>query len=232
MKNFKKMLLTGAIATLMGASAMAAEVGDINTFTSGQPAQAQAVNANFNALIDAINDNNNRIAALEAAQGINSSLAGRQYKLRNMGWILAASSEHSQPASMDDLEQGTVNGGFARIGFYSMAVDLVLATDNTFTMNGAESQVEMFVNPNSNIGSEEEPAISMDGTWSHDGNILTLTFGQQYDTPPASFSVSKGGLVLTFNSGGLEHISPIATTTYFNHEYHTNFIIAVEVDAP
>jgi len=237
MKNFKQMILAGAVATLMGSSVMAAEVGDITTFTAGTPAQASQVNANFQALITAINDNNSRIEALEAAQGINSSVGGRHYKLRDMGWILAAHRNSQVVQSMPDGSL-SVNGGFARIGFYVGNIDLSFVagqgTPNagTFTINGSDVEVEMFVNASSDIGTNSSE-LSESGTWVQNGNVLEMTFpGDEGEDPHTlEFTASKGGLVLTANNGGLMEIT-YAYDSFYQHEYEASLIIAVEVDAP
>ncbi len=66
--SMKTRMMAAAIAALMGATAVADEVDPaaITEFQSGQPALAAEVNANFNALISSINDNDSRLDALEA----------------------------------------------------------------------------------------------------------------------------------------------------------------------
>lgn len=56
---------SGVLAALIAASAAASQVGDLTTFTAGTPARASEVNANFDALKNAVNDIDARITAVE-----------------------------------------------------------------------------------------------------------------------------------------------------------------------
>src|SRR5690606_15911218 len=103
---------------------------------------------------------------------------------------------------------------------------------NTFTMQGHDIDVEMFVNVDTNIGLESGEAAAS-GTWSQQGNTLTLTFldENQQEEDVVEFTVSKGGLVLTGNHTGLMEVQSQDVNVYL-HEYDGGMIIAVEVDAP
>ncbi len=59
-------LATG-ISLAIGIAAIAGPITTPNTFTAGTPARAAEVNANFSAVASAVNDNDARIGALEAA---------------------------------------------------------------------------------------------------------------------------------------------------------------------
>ena len=63
-------LLTIALFVfLLVPSASGSQVGALNTFTNGSVADADEVNANFDAVRTAVNDNDTRITALENAGG-------------------------------------------------------------------------------------------------------------------------------------------------------------------
>lgn len=232
MKNFKHMILAGAVATVFAGSAVAAEVGQVTTFTSGTPAVAAEVNANFQALISAINDNNSRIATLEAAQAASDSVSGRYYKLRDMGWIMAA----HRVGQTQDMPVGdySVQDGFARIGFYHGNLDIHFNANGTFTLTGADFDAEMFVNSSSEIGAVAAD-VSETGTWVQDGHDVTLTFTAEQGQEPEVFplTASKGAQILNANDGNLREITQdeFAPTVYL-HEYEGSFLIGIEVDAP
>ena len=59
-------VVSGLVATLCTGHALAGAVVVPNEFFSGTRARAADVNANFEALADAINDNDRRLSALEA----------------------------------------------------------------------------------------------------------------------------------------------------------------------
>lgn len=63
--NKWKLAAAGLIA-LYGGVAVAAQVGTLNSFTAGSPAVAADVNANFTTVTNAVNDNDSRLATLEA----------------------------------------------------------------------------------------------------------------------------------------------------------------------
>jgi hypothetical protein len=56
---------TALLATLLSATGAASQVTDLTTFTSGTPARASEVNANFDALKTAVNDTDARVTAVE-----------------------------------------------------------------------------------------------------------------------------------------------------------------------
>ncbi len=70
MNKLKKVIFTTtATALIISTSVMAANVGTMNNFTSGTPAVANDVNANFTEQTTQINDNDTRISALENNSG-------------------------------------------------------------------------------------------------------------------------------------------------------------------
>lgn len=229
MKNVKHMILAGAIASVFTSSVMAAEVGPITTFQSGQAAQASQVNANFQALITAINDNNSRIAALEAALASANSVAGKYYKVRDMGWILAA-HRVGEGTDMPGGDQQVTNG-FSRVGFYSGNLDFHFAENGEITISGIDMDVEMFTNPNSDIGSVVSGPFNETGTWVQDGHTVTVTLGEGDEQDVFEFTVSRNGEVLSTSNIGLRGITP-AMGGNFQHEYEGGLGVGVRVDPP
>lgn len=65
--TMKKSILTGLAVIMFSGASVAAEVGPVTTFVADTPALASDINANFQSLISAINNNYARIATLEAA---------------------------------------------------------------------------------------------------------------------------------------------------------------------
>ncbi|HEX9626636.1 MAG TPA: tail fiber domain-containing protein [Acidiferrobacterales bacterium] len=67
--QYSQALILGSVLAVLGAPAGAGEVTLPNTFTAGTPAVAAQVNANFDAVKAAVDDNNGRINTLE---GVNA----------------------------------------------------------------------------------------------------------------------------------------------------------------
>jgi hypothetical protein len=67
--NISKLTSIGIISSaLIAGAASASQVADLTTFTSGTPAKAAEVNANFTALKAAINDADSRLSAVESGK--------------------------------------------------------------------------------------------------------------------------------------------------------------------
>lgn len=183
--------MKGLITTMGLAVAMAAagplaadEVNsaDINQFSAGSPASASQVNQNFAALISAINDNAQRIGTLEGLSA--ASVAGSQYQLRGIGMLF----------------RGDTSTGYASMGNYSQAYTLTFDATNGFTLIGQENEGEVDANNGDATRVQNNGAVSMSGSWSQNGNQVTLT------TTDTTFTVvvtSDGSVVLSndFNFG-------------------------------
>lgn len=68
--------ICAGFALFFSLSASAAEVSGLNTFSAGSPARASEVNANFDAVKTAVDDNHARLAALEDAGAVSVSVFG------------------------------------------------------------------------------------------------------------------------------------------------------------
>lgn len=201
----KKQILTGIMAAAICTGAFAAEVSqnDYNAAQSGQPATAASINANFNALISAINDNAQRIETLE--QAVAGSAAGT-YKVIELGIILGA----NPGTGLDD--------GYSEIGT-SLSIDgvVTLSEDGTFGDNSGTEVNSKLVdtilcgtrdgqevcrtayNPEFNVTENIDPST---GTWSETNNEVTLTFNRP-DGTTSTRTARKAGprlLLLPFKN--------------------------------
>lgn len=176
--DMKKLLPALFLASAVSAPALAGEVdaAALNTFEAGTPAVAAEVNDNFTALISAINDNAARIAALEDA--VPDSIAGN-WSMVGLNLELAADSGTATDfsATYSDI---TLDGEFGSFTFDPAgtftgtlnATQVRLAARIFCQDNSAQSIPDECVN-------EFEPETantseSISGTWTEDGNSVTL----------------------------------------------------------
>ena len=193
----KKIILTGLTAVALSANAMAAEVTGYTAPQSGQAATAAGVDANFQALITAINDNNTRIAALEAASGevasLNDIVSGATYKLYFSGGII----------ELDD-------GGGANLERFGGTTDLTFNSDGSLSETFSESGRFISLDANTcdfeglncshyvDTWSDNETG---GGSWSVTGQTLNVIWG---DGGSEAFSLSSDGKVITAGGGNLD----------------------------
>lgn len=193
----KKIILTGLTAVALSANAMAAEVTGYTAPQSGQAATAAGVDANFQALITAINDNNTRIAALEAASGevasLNDIVSGATYKLYFSGGII----------ELDD-------GGGANLERFGGSTDLTFNSDGSLSETFSESGRFISLDANTcdfeglncshyvDTWSDNETG---GGSWSVTGQTLNVIWG---DGGSEAFSLSSDGKVITAGGGNLD----------------------------
>lgn len=193
----KKIILTGLTAAVLSANAMAAEVTGYTAPQSGQAATAAGVDANFQALITAINDNNTRIAALEAASGevasLNDIVSGATYKLYFSGGII----------ELDD-------GGGANMERFGGTADLIFNNDGS--LNETFSEQGRFISLDANSCDFEGQNCSHyvdtwndnetgGGSWSVTGQTLNIIWS---DGGSEAFSLSSDGKVITAGGGNLD----------------------------
>ena len=193
----KKVILTGLTAAVLSANAMAAEVTGYTAPQSGQAATAAGVDANFQALITAINDNNTRIAALEAASGevasLNDIVSGATYKLYFSGGII----------ELDD-------GGGANLERFGGSTDLTFNSDGSLSETFSESG--RFISLDANTCDFEGLNCSHyvdtwndnetgGGSWSVTGQTLNVIWD---DGGSDAFSLSSDGKIITTGGGSLD----------------------------
>lgn len=176
----KKVILTGLTAVMMSSAAMAAEVvegTDTTVFTADSPALASEVNGNFAALIAAINDNSQRLDALESVVG-DGSIAGT-YTFIEMAVELAANSGSAQ------------NEAYSEISTYKSTGSFTLEAGGNFsgTINENRSSLVDALHGVCDDGvfgcrfgfdpdfNNQAPVDSLGGTWTDDGSTVTLTLG-------------------------------------------------------
>ncbi len=193
----KKVILTGLTAAVLSANAMAAEVTGYTAPQSGQAATAAGVDANFQALITAINDNNTRIAALEAASGevasLNDIVSGATYKLYFSGGII----------ELDD-------GGGANLERFGGTTDLTFNSDGSLSETFSESGRFISLDANTCDFEGQNCSHYVDtwndnetggGSWSVTGQTLNVIWD---DGGSDAFSLSSDGKIITTGGGSLD----------------------------
>ena len=193
----KKFILTGLTAALMSANVMASEVvegTDTTVFTADSPAVASEVNGNFAALIAAINDNSQRLDALEAVVG-DGTIAGT-YTFIEMAVELAANSGTTQPEGYSEISTYKSTGSFTldAQGGFSGTINENRST-LVDALNGdcaGEFGCRFAFDPDFN---NQAAPDALSGTWSDDGSTVTLTLG-----PDDTVVLHKAGpKLLVFN---------------------------------
>ncbi|MEE3321670.1 MAG: hypothetical protein VX258_13340 [Pseudomonadota bacterium] len=175
----KKVILTGLTAVMMSSAAMASEVvegTDTTLFAADSPAVASEVNGNFAALIAAINDNSQRLDALEAVVG-DGTVAGT-YTFVEMAVELAANSGTAQ------------NEGYSEISTYKSTGSFTLDGNGDFSGTINENRSSLVDAVNGDCEGEfgcrfafdpdfnnQAPADSLGGTWVDNGSTVTLNLG-------------------------------------------------------
>lgn len=181
MKLFK--LCSVFVGVYFSAVVMADEVDEsaITTFEDGTPALADEVNANFQALIDAINNNAaiaaanaDRLDALEANTPSNS-ISGNTYSLNEIGIINRGDGEnYSSTANITN--QYTVT----------------FSASGTFQLSGTESEAELNTDINELTLLLQNDPVSLSGTWTQSGSVVSTNEG-------LTFTVSSDGSMLVLS---------------------------------
>lgn len=184
-----------------------------NTFTSGAPANADEVNANFNALLTAINVLEAKVAALESADNslTIADVAGA-YKLLSLSTKTGSNAANHRIATGSRTEEAVVtfnlNGTFSYLGdqksseFRVKTVNCASGAANTSSTNdgsGPHTHQYTAANCDQNAASFDSQNIddtvgeSSTGTWAlAGGNMITIT---PVDDSPMTAYFSKHGRV-------------------------------------
>lgn len=175
----KKTILAATIAAFMPTMMIASEVDStaVTTFQSQTPAVASEVNANFSALITAINDNATRLAALEAAATA-ISVSGNGYKLFAVNPDLAVADDSSFVNIAAGLTQAVLSFGTGGSGTLNITDDAFyevnFPSNQLFNFSGEEVGIENF-------------------TYTQDGSTVTITF---VDNSTMQFTAAADGSLL------------------------------------
>lgn len=167
-------------ALFMTGSVFADEVdqSSVTSFTDGTPAVANEVNANFQALIDAINDNAAAIATLEAnSSSDNNSVSGATFRLNQIGNILTGGS------GGNDVSVVT-----AMIQTYTVDFN----SDGSLGFSGSEFEVDLEAQSGNLIINANGDPVSEPGTWTQSGSSVSTSLG-------VTFTVSADGNVILLN---------------------------------
>lgn len=180
-------VLIGAMANPVAADEV--DPADITLFEPGTPAVAEEVNANFAALIAAINDNAQRIAALEAVDAPNT-IDGETYTFMTFEAAALASNCNGEMIIVEGPDGEIISEtpgpyfcdgmNVRRLTLASNVVVLTFLADGTGTATEIYDE-EMLTSPSSDglfpNGLETVDAAfssSFTFTWSQVGNLLTI----------------------------------------------------------
>ncbi|MDF1692770.1 MAG: hypothetical protein P1U47_10375 [Zhongshania sp.] len=191
----KKHILMAAVLSVVTPSLFAGEVaaGDVTTFTAGTAAKAGEVNATFQALIAAINDNAERISNLESTQ-VNASVAGGSFQIRTLNSEIAVGSADGYHANDDNDFTNISNGGIA--GSLSFDAEgsggsFVVTGDHVYEANLPGNHLE-------NHGGDDLGLSAI--TYTQSGNIVSVAFPDDGGTSTVDFIVSANGSVILAQS--------------------------------
>jgi hypothetical protein len=191
----KAALVGGAMSSVV-AFASGIDTADVTVFEEGAPAEAASINANFQALVNAINASaekiavhEERIAALElnsvpgGSATVSNSVAGHSYQFYGLGVIHRVGSN-----------------GYVSVNNYSQEFVLTFSEDGTATVNGRESEAEVgfavaYDEPNN--------AWKLDGSLKKQSDNAPVSgSGLTYEQSGSSVSIPGMGAVLTVSIDG------------------------------
>jgi hypothetical protein len=222
MNLLQKTLLTMFVSAIAVAASQADEVnpGSVTTFEAGTPALAEEMNANFAALISAINDNAQRTAALEEQIALLDPfslppIGNSSYTMVTFDALILASNcnfEQIETDPGDDEADPPVPPTFEQGPNYCSAQsvrNLTLSSTVTvlnFNQDGTGAGSDVFDEGSlrspdyaGELGhSVEDPAIAQESnftfSWSQDGNVVTVVDNTP-DEAPFEMLVSYDGAV-------------------------------------
>ena len=215
MYPLKKIITVFVVSGASLATIQADEVnpGSITTFEAGTPAVADEMNANFAALISAINDNAQRMAALETQLAIldpftSPPIGNSSYTLVSFEAQILASNCNWEQVNIGTEENEVIVDGpnyCSQQSVHSITLSSNMATLN-FNSDGSGSGSEiydedMLRSPSYNgvlnhaIEIEDEAfASNFTFTWTQDANVVTVQ-DDAPDEPPFELTLSYDGAV-------------------------------------
>lgn len=174
--KLKYFLFVPALCFATGLCADEVNDSSVTTFEDGTPALADEVNANFQALIAAINDNAVRLAALEAGSQSSNSVSGSTYQLNAIGIINRGdAANYSSTANLTSQYTVTFN------------------SNGTFQLSGSENDAHLNTDNNELTLLYQNDPVSLSGSYSQIGSSVTTS------EEDLSFTVSADGNVLVFS---------------------------------
>jgi hypothetical protein len=173
MKTFQMAIAT---ITITGFGSVAADLvnpADVTTFESGTTALASEVNSTLQALITAVDDNAERLAAVETelARLEPVSVEGSTYCMYEIASGVGASDPSDpDPQNSDETWMGTFTGG----GITELTFDTAQVT----ITGKMEASYEALA-PTNRLLNASDPLESETATWTQVGNTVTVNFGGQ-----------------------------------------------------
>jgi hypothetical protein len=168
MKGFIKVM--GLTAVIAAPLVIAAEVdqANVNSFNSGDAAQAAEINQNFNALITAINDNAQQIAELRSDL-TSFDVSGKKYQLYKF--------RTNVPFSINSEE-----------------LTVTFEEGGALILNGFDYEAELSGNETSTFIRVIKQITSGTISWQRNGNVVEFIFSGG----SIPFLVSRGANILTY----------------------------------
>ncbi|WP_290523304.1 hypothetical protein [Alcanivorax sp.] len=188
----KKFMMT-ALAAAMASSVAVAEVSVPNTFTQGENAVAAEVNANFGALVTAIEESNSRIAALEEQLDSATSLevVGSSYTIQTSRVTLQRIDDDGSNSSAEVATHG------AEIDLSTEQFSLTFNEDaeKTATLE-FESEFQGDIDFSGRLELEQDVAPETETLyWSQEGNVLQVS--ESFNgSPVVTFVVAEGAAII------------------------------------
>lgn len=187
MNNLIKFFVAATATVFIAQASAQTEVP--NTFEAGGAAVAAEVNANFDALIDAIDALSEEIDALQAAAPTNL-VAGRDYQLFST-WQFVEDQRTRTPNPNNTI----------LFNFGTTEADLSFGTNGTATL-GTETNIERDTfwdttsgNPDMGDFNEESEAVNEAFDYTQDGGLVTVFIPDMQ----LEFYASKDGSILVAN---------------------------------
>ena len=125
-----------AVSAIMSQSLYAGSVSIPNSFTAGEPAVAAEVNANFDAVKTAVDDNDSRIATLEATiASLQETVAAQATTISNLQNNISSVQSNSVLALDGSLQLVTDINGYPTAQFTGVNVQVINGVDQ-YAANG------------------------------------------------------------------------------------------------
>ena len=199
----KRLVSVGGALILSSLQAFGDSVAEqnITTFSANTPAVASEVNANFQALIAAINDNASRIEDLELDANDNF-VGGRTYRIFSINAEVAGGDGNAdQQNDFANISTGALEGVLV-FDEINMTGTLTVTQDEFYEVNIPGYAVNDFSDSPSDLGAAEP------FTFEQTGNSVTVTIPEDGGSFEIIFTVAGDGNVIV----GSSTEKPSATT--------------------